>query len=77
MTSNQPEPVIVGRGPFRYRALPRWERLPQGYDFGEVAGVATDWMASGAPAPWNTAAFICVVSAVSREINSPLLARSK
>jgi DNA-binding beta-propeller fold protein YncE len=35
-------PVEVGAGPFRYRALPAWGRLPEGYAFSEVVGVATD-----------------------------------
>src|SRR3954470_21801350 len=34
--------VIVGTGRFRYEALVRWEQLPPGWRFGEVAGVATD-----------------------------------
>jgi DNA-binding beta-propeller fold protein YncE len=33
---------IVGNGRFRYEALPSWAQLPQGWSFGEVAGVATD-----------------------------------
>jgi DNA-binding beta-propeller fold protein YncE len=32
----------VGSGQFRYRALARWEQLPPGWSFGEVAGVAVD-----------------------------------
>jgi DNA-binding beta-propeller fold protein YncE len=32
----------VGGGEFRYRALACWGRLPDGWSFGEVAGVATD-----------------------------------
>jgi DNA-binding beta-propeller fold protein YncE len=32
----------IGTAPFRYRALARWEQLPDGWGFGEVAGVATD-----------------------------------
>jgi DNA-binding beta-propeller fold protein YncE len=35
-------PVIVGKGQWRYEAVPRWEQLPAGWAFGEVAGVATD-----------------------------------
>jgi len=38
----QPAPVFVGSGRFRYRALERWQQLPAGWDFVEVAGVATD-----------------------------------
>src|SRR2546423_2599219 len=38
----KPDGVIVGQGPFRYQALARWERLPPGWSFVEVAGVATD-----------------------------------
>ena len=34
--------AIVGTGRFRYEALARWEQLPPGWAFGEVAGVATD-----------------------------------
>ena len=34
--------VIVGSGPFRYRALPAWGELPAGWSFAEVVGVATD-----------------------------------
>jgi DNA-binding beta-propeller fold protein YncE len=34
--------IIVGQGPYRYRALEHWEKLPPGWSFGEVAGVATD-----------------------------------
>jgi DNA-binding beta-propeller fold protein YncE len=34
--------VDVGGGNFRYRALPAWGRLPPGYAFTEVIGVATD-----------------------------------
>ena len=34
--------VAVGDGPFRYEALVRWEQLPPGWSFVEVAGVATD-----------------------------------
>ena len=33
---------IVGRGAFRYRADPDWGRLPAGWSYVEVAGVATD-----------------------------------
>ncbi len=36
------ESVSVGAGPFRYEALGRWEKLPPGWSFVEVAGVATD-----------------------------------
>ncbi len=32
----------VGTGLFRYEALARWEKLPSGWSFIEVAGVATD-----------------------------------
>lgn len=34
--------VAVGSGKFRYRALAQWEKLPAGWSFVEVAGVATD-----------------------------------
>jgi DNA-binding beta-propeller fold protein YncE len=40
--SKQSDRVIVGSGSFRYEALAKWERLPQGWDFLEVVGVATD-----------------------------------
>lgn len=33
---------MVGSGRFRYQALPKWEQLPAGWRFDEVAGVATD-----------------------------------
>jgi DNA-binding beta-propeller fold protein YncE len=33
---------VVGAGRFRYEPLVQWERLPPGWSFGEVAGVATD-----------------------------------
>src|SRR5262245_30057758 len=32
----------VGEGAYRYEALGCWERLPEGWSFVEVAGVATD-----------------------------------
>lgn len=34
--------VIVGSGRFRYEAQAQWEKLPAGWSFKEVAGVATD-----------------------------------
>lgn len=34
--------VTVGAGDLRYEALARWETLPDGWCFGDVAGVATD-----------------------------------
>ena len=34
--------TAVGSGRFRYEALARWEQLPPGWSFGEVAGVASD-----------------------------------
>jgi hypothetical protein len=34
--------VTVGGGRFRYEAQSRWARLPPGWEFAEVAGVATD-----------------------------------
>src|SRR5262249_50682173 len=34
--------VNVGTGKYRYQALARWEQLPPGWSFVEVAGVATD-----------------------------------
>src|SRR3954452_21273804 len=33
---------MVGSGAFRYEPLERWEQLPKGWSFVEVAGVATD-----------------------------------
>jgi DNA-binding beta-propeller fold protein YncE len=41
-TTEQRHNVTVGSGRYRYEALARWERLPPGWSFGEVAGVATD-----------------------------------
>jgi len=35
-------PTILGSGDFRYRLLPDWARLPDGWDFHEVAAVAVD-----------------------------------
>jgi DNA-binding beta-propeller fold protein YncE len=40
--SNPRDRVAVGSGKFRYEALVRWEQLPPGWSFVEVAGVATD-----------------------------------
>jgi DNA-binding beta-propeller fold protein YncE len=34
--------VTVGQGAYRYRPVEKWEKLPAGWSFGEVAGVATD-----------------------------------
>jgi DNA-binding beta-propeller fold protein YncE len=34
--------VVVGQGRYRYQALEHWQKLPPGWSFGEVAGVATD-----------------------------------
>ncbi|MCI0464502.1 MAG: peptidyl-alpha-hydroxyglycine alpha-amidating lyase family protein [Gemmataceae bacterium] len=43
MPSSSPSAsVMVGTGKFRYEALPKWEQLPPGWSFVEVAGVATD-----------------------------------
>ncbi len=36
------QPVEVGSGNLRYRAVPAWGRLPPGYAYAEVVGVATD-----------------------------------
>ena len=33
---------IVGSGEFRYQLIPDWARLPDGWDFNEVAAVAVD-----------------------------------
>ena len=33
---------IMGTGDFRYRLIPDWARLPDGWDFHEVAAVAVD-----------------------------------
>ena len=33
---------LMGAGEFRYRAQPKWETMPEGYEWREVAGVATD-----------------------------------
>ena len=34
--------TILGDGDFRYRLIPDWARLPDGWDFHEVAAVAVD-----------------------------------
>ena len=34
--------ISVGQGAFRYRAVSNWQRLPAGWSFVEVAGVAID-----------------------------------
>jgi DNA-binding beta-propeller fold protein YncE len=34
--------VILGSGDFTYGLVERWEKLPQGYEFGDVAAVAVD-----------------------------------
>jgi DNA-binding beta-propeller fold protein YncE len=34
--------IILGRGQYRYEELPDWGRLPEGWDYREVAGVAVD-----------------------------------
>src|SRR5579862_2104996 len=36
------EDRFVGEGPFRYRALAQWQKLPPGWSLGEVAAVATN-----------------------------------
>ncbi len=41
-SSQSRERVTVGAGELRYEALARWEQLPPGRTFVEVAGVATD-----------------------------------
>jgi DNA-binding beta-propeller fold protein YncE len=41
-SSRLDENVLVGSGELRYEVLARWEELPSGWGFGEVAGVATD-----------------------------------
>lgn len=33
---------VMGSGEFRYRAQPKWETVPPGYEWREVAAVATD-----------------------------------
>lgn len=33
---------VMGSGEFRYRAQPKWETMPPGYEWREVAAVATD-----------------------------------
>jgi len=35
-------PTILGTGDFKYRLIPDWARLPEGWDFHEVAAVAVD-----------------------------------
>src|ERR1700756_589350 len=34
--------ATVGQGKYRYQPVEKWEKLPAGWSFGEVAGVATD-----------------------------------
>jgi hypothetical protein len=34
--------VVLGSGEFTYRLVENWEKLPQGYEFGDVAAVAVD-----------------------------------
>jgi hypothetical protein len=34
--------TILGSGEFRYRVEPQWGQLPDGWDFGDVGGVAVD-----------------------------------
>jgi len=34
--------IIVGSGDFTYRVVEGWERLPPGWEFGDVAGVGVD-----------------------------------
>src|SRR5262249_46651304 len=41
-TSQQRESAASKTGNLGYEALPRWETLPPGWSFVEVAGVATD-----------------------------------
>lgn len=40
--SSAAKPIDVGVGKFRYRSLQGWGRLPPGYSFVDVVGVATD-----------------------------------
>jgi DNA-binding beta-propeller fold protein YncE len=40
--TSRPDTLTVGQGKLRYEALARWEQLPPGWSFAEVAGVATD-----------------------------------
>ncbi|MDA1098728.1 MAG: peptidyl-alpha-hydroxyglycine alpha-amidating lyase family protein [Proteobacteria bacterium] len=35
-------PVILGEGDYRYRVVEDWAKLPDGWDFRDVAGVAVD-----------------------------------
>jgi len=41
-TSTVSPVVVVGKGEYRYQALPAWEQLPEGWDLIEVPGVAVD-----------------------------------
>lgn len=34
--------MIVGEGTYRYEVMADWERLPNGWEHGDVAGIATD-----------------------------------
>ena len=40
--STAPNPLVVGQGAFRYRADASWARLPEGYSWYDVVGVAVD-----------------------------------
>ena len=35
-------PLVVGAGDFQYRPVPGWDRIPQGWKFVDVAGIAVD-----------------------------------
>src|SRR5215471_12652551 len=41
-TATPDRSVAVGQGDFQYQALDSWAKLPEGWSFVEVAGVATD-----------------------------------
>ena len=42
MISKREQHPVVGNSSFRYEAVDEWARLPAGWSFGEVVGVATD-----------------------------------
>src|SRR6184192_1221650 len=41
-TEEGTDSMIVGQGEHRYEVVEGWERLPNGWSHGDVAGVATD-----------------------------------
>ena len=41
-TENDNNDGTVGQGDYRYEPLPGWDQLPEGWNYGEVVGAATD-----------------------------------